>query len=98
MLAEAGASVDDLRGPAETPGLRRVFDRLLDKCDALNAEGADLPRTVRDRRLRLETAVIVNLSHRLAGRLRRGDPLALRVKLSKPDVGLSLAAALRFLP
>ena len=27
LLARCGASVDDLRGAAETPGLRRVFDR-----------------------------------------------------------------------
>jgi squalene synthase HpnC len=98
MLAESGASVDDLRGPAETPGLRRVFSRLLDKCDALNAEGAALPRRVRDRRLRLETSVIVTLSHRLARRLRDGDPLATRVKLTRPDVALSLLGAMRYLP
>jgi farnesyl-diphosphate farnesyltransferase len=98
LLAEAGASIDDLRGPAETPALRQVFAALLDKCDALNAKACDLPRRVSDRRLRLETAVIVNLSHRLAGRLRVGDPLASRVKLSRPDVVLSLLQALRHLP
>ena len=98
MLSEEGASIEDLRGPAETPGLRRVFSRLLDQCDALNAEGADLPRTVRDRRLRLETSVITNLSHRLARRLRAGDPLATRVKLTRSDVVLSLVGAARHLP
>jgi squalene synthase HpnC len=98
MLSEEGASVEDLRGPAQTPGLRRVFSALLDKCDVLNTEGADLPRRVRDRRLRLETSVIVNLSHRLARRLRAGDPLATRVKLTRPDVGLSLLGAVRHLP
>ena len=98
MLAEAGASVEDLRGRGETPALRKVFTRLLDTCDALNAAGADLPRCVRDRRLRLETAVIVNLSHRLARRLRGGDPLATRVKLTRMDVVRSLLLALRHLP
>jgi hypothetical protein len=52
---------------------------------------------VRDRRLRLETAVIVGLSRRLAARLRRGDPVATRVKLRKSDVLLSLLGALRHL-
>jgi farnesyl-diphosphate farnesyltransferase len=98
MLAEAGASLEDVRGPAETPALRRVFLRLLEKCDALNAEGAALPGNVRDVRLRLETAVIVNLSHRLARRLRNGDPIATRVKLRRADVGLSVLRALRHLP
>ncbi len=98
MLAEAGVALEDVHGPRETPGLRKVFSRLLDHCDALNAEGADLPRRVRDRRLRLETSVIVNLSHRLARRLRAGDPLATRVKLTRPDVALSLLGAARYLP
>ena len=59
---------------------------------------ADLPGLTRDRRLRLETGVIVGLSRRLAGRLRRGDPVARRVKLTRPDVVASLLGALRYLP
>ena len=96
LLARHGAGVADLRAPAASPGLWRVFDALLDNCDALNRAARDLPRRARDRRLRLETAVIVGLSHRLAARLRRGDPVATRVKLTKPDVFVSLFAALRF--
>ncbi len=98
MLEAAGSGVEELRGAAATPGLRQVFDQLLDRCDALNAEAAELPRRVRDRRLRLETAVISGLSHRLAARLRRGDPVATRVKLTRADAALSVAAAMRFLP
>ncbi len=93
MLADAGASVEDLRRPAETPGLRRVFDGLLDRCDALTGEAAALPPLVRDRRLRLEVTVILNLARRLAGRLRRGDPLAGRVKLRRSDFALALLGA-----
>ena len=67
LLAQTGSTVADvLRRRAETPGLRRVFDRLLDRCDALNRAALDLPRRTRDRRLRLETAVIVGLPRRLA--------------------------------
>ena len=51
--------------------------------DALNRAAIDLPRLTRSRRLRLETAVIVGLAHRLARRLRRGDPVARRVRLTK---------------
>jgi len=97
MLARFGADVGDLRGPAQTPGLRRTFDALLDETDALNREASELPRHVRDRRLRLETAVIVGLSYRLARRLRWRDPVATRVKLSKADVLASAGAALRWL-
>jgi farnesyl-diphosphate farnesyltransferase len=98
MLAAHGAGVDDLRGAAETPGLRRVFAGLLDRTEALCATAADLPRRTRNRRLRLETAVIVGLANRLAGRLRRGDPVAARVKLTRADAAASVLAALRFLP
>jgi hydroxysqualene synthase len=98
LLGRFGASVDDLRGTAETAGLRRVFDALLDRVDGLNATALDLPRSTRSRRLRLETAVIVGLAHRLARRLRRGDPLAWRVKLTKWDVVACGLAALRYLP
>ena len=97
-LAQAGSTVADVGKPAETAGLHDVKLRLLNECDRLNQEARALPRRVRDRRLRLETAVIVNLSHRLARRLRRGDPLATRVKLRPVDVVLSVAAAGRYLP
>jgi farnesyl-diphosphate farnesyltransferase len=96
LLAEHAAHVDDLRGAAETPGLRLVRLALLDRADALNAEAALLPRAVRDRRLRLETAVIAGLARRLARKLRLGDPVARRVKLAKADAGLAVLAALRF--
>ena len=98
MLAAHGAGVADLRGAAETPGLRAVRLAMLDRCDAWNATAAGLPRATRDRRLRLETAVIVGLAGRLAGRLRRGDPVAARVRLTRTDAVGSLAAALRHLP
>jgi farnesyl-diphosphate farnesyltransferase len=98
MLAAAGTGNEALRGAAETPALRVVFDQLLDQCDALNVQARDLPRRVRDRRLRLETAVITGLAHRLAARLRQGDPLASRVRLTKTDAAASLFRALRFLP
>ena len=96
LLNAAGSRVEDVAGAAETPGLRRVFDRLLAECAAMNAAAIELPRRTRDRRLRLETAVIVGLATRLTARLRAQDPVAGRVKLSKFDVATRLAAALRF--
>jgi squalene synthase HpnC len=98
MMAAHGASLEDLCKASATPGLRLVMDDLLAQCEALNDTATELPRRTRDRRLRLETAVIVGLSQRLAARLRRDDPVAGRVKLSKGDAVGSLLAALRFLP
>jgi farnesyl-diphosphate farnesyltransferase len=95
LLARAGISTDTLRQTSTPPGLRRVLDDMLDATDQLNVTGALLPRQVRDRRLRVETAVISNLANRLAARLRREDPLAGRVKLRRGDV---VASVLRALP
>lgn len=98
LLHANGTGVDDILGNALTPGLRRVLDDLLDRCDALAVTGAKLPRHVRDRRLRVETGVIVGLAKRLTARLRRGDPLATRVKLRRTDAAFAVLAALRFAP
>ena len=92
-LAEAGVHVEAVLAPAASPGLRRVFDRMLDATDALNRDGARLPRSLRSRRLRLETAIIVGLSRRLARRLRANDPVNARVKLHKVDVAGALLSA-----
>ncbi len=96
LLELHGASIEDLRRPAETPGLRHVFDALLDQVRGLNRLAADLPRRTRSRGLRMETAVIVGLARRLAQRLRH-DPLARRVRLTKGDAATSVLGALRFL-
>jgi squalene synthase HpnC len=98
MLDRFGGTVAQLAGPAETPGLRATFDALLDECDRLHATAAALAPRCRSRRLRLETAVILGLAQRLAGRLRAGDPVAGRVKLGKIDVLGAAFGALRFLP
>jgi hydroxysqualene synthase len=84
-LGAAGCTVEALAAPAAIPGLRRVINSLLDRTEVLIATARDLPPRVGARGLRWESAVIVALAGRLALRLRRGDPLATRVKLSKND-------------
>ncbi len=94
-LAAAGETVEAVRRDHASAGLRRVLDQALDEVDRLNRIAATLPGLIADRRMRLEAAVIVGLAHRLARRLRRQDPLAARVKLSRLDVVTSVLAALR---
>jgi farnesyl-diphosphate farnesyltransferase len=96
LMARHQTGIDDIARPAATPGMRRVIDALLDECDTLNRAGRALPPQIQDRRLRLEVAVILGLAERLAARLRRQDPLARRVKLSKLDAAAALLAALRY--
>jgi farnesyl-diphosphate farnesyltransferase len=84
-LAAAGVGVEVLREGAASPGMRRVLDGLLDRTAGLISEARGLPRLVAAPGLRWESAVIVELAARLLRRLRRGDPVASRVRLSKSD-------------
>jgi farnesyl-diphosphate farnesyltransferase len=94
LMGEAGLTVEALTAPASSPGLRRVFDRLLDATDRLIATAAGLPGGVKARGLRWESATIVSLAGRLSRRLRRGDPLAQRVALGKGDFAASLVTGI----
>lgn len=84
-LAEEGGGVDDIDGGKTSPALRRVFDRMLDGCEALMGDARRLPAALKSRRLAMESAVIVKLAERLIRLLRNGDPLEARVGLKKPD-------------
>jgi farnesyl-diphosphate farnesyltransferase len=91
-LAACGCGVEALAAPAASAALRRVLDRLLDGTERLIGTARGLPPGVRARGLRYESAVIVELAQRLAHRLRQGDPLAGRVKLTKGDVAAAFLA------
>lgn len=88
-LAAEGVAEADLLAPASGPGLRRVINRALDGCDGLLARAAALPGELRSRRLAAESATILALARRLSARLRRDDPLARRVALSRGDFALA---------
>jgi squalene synthase HpnC len=94
ILTAYGTGIGDLTLPRATPGLRKALDELLDRSDALIEVAANLPARVVDWRLRAETATIVALARRLSGRLRRGDPVAGRVKLLGGDFASSLCVGL----
>ena len=82
-FAAAGIGVEALDQPATSPALRQVLDRVLDGVDALLTTAGELPRALRSRRLAAESAVILAIARRLAKELRRRDPLAERVELSR---------------
>ncbi|MFZ2005586.1 MAG: squalene synthase HpnC [Stellaceae bacterium] len=90
LMGEAGVTVEELAGGPASPGMRRVIDWLLDSTDRLIDRAGELPGGVKARGLRWESATIVDLARRLSRRLRRGDPLATRVALSKGDFATAL--------
>jgi len=93
-LDAAGLSVASLTAPTASPAFRRVLDGLLDRTELLIDKARQLPPRVKAPGLRWESATIVALAARLARRLRRGDPLAGRVKLSKGDFALAFLAGI----
>ena len=84
-MAEAGITVEALDAPSASPGLRRVMDRCLDGTDGLIAEARRLSGQLKSWHLAMESEVIVRIAMRLSRELRRRDPLAERVELSKPQ-------------
>ena len=84
LLAE-GLTTQVLEGQSSPAALRAIIDRMLDATDGLIELARPLPGMVRDLRLRLQTAITLRVAERLSARLRTGDPLAERVKLSSLD-------------
>jgi squalene synthase HpnC len=82
-LVEAGGSVADLDTDRASPALRRTIDRCLDGTAALVRQARPLPDLFRNRRFAMEAAFIWRIADRLLGELRRRDPLAERVVLTK---------------
>jgi squalene synthase HpnC len=99
-LAAERETVDGLKRGASSPGMRRVIDRCLDATDALIVTARALPHHLKSRGLAMESAVIVRLAARLSTLLKRGDPIAGRIALTKADfarcgIAGAVAGALR---
>lgn len=88
-LAEEGGDLADIDKAESSPALRRVIDRMLDGCDSLMADARRLPAALKSRSLAMESAVIVALAERLIALLRKRDPVAGRVALSKLDFAVA---------
>lgn len=82
-LREQGIDVEALAADAASPALRAVLDRVLDRTDEMIIAARAAPGFIRDRGLRMETAVITAIAARLSAKLRRADPVAVRVELNK---------------
>lgn len=82
-MVAAGAGVESLGRKHSTPALRRVLDRCLDATGKLLESADGLPGQFRNLRFAMETAVIVAIARKLSTELRRRDPLAERVALTK---------------
>ena len=95
MMEACGATLEDLRKARSSPALQKVFDQLLDWIDDLNAIALTLPGMVRNRRMRMYCAAVVCLACLLTERLRKGDPVATRVALTRGDFARAALAAFK---
>jgi squalene synthase HpnD/squalene synthase HpnC len=83
--------------PAAAALRRPILDRCLDGTDRLIEIASLLPGRLKSKGLKAEVAVMLSLVKALAERLRNGDPLQARVKLTKGDFARALLPAFRIL-
>ena len=93
-LESAGETVEALTAEKASPGLRAVMDQCLEETRALMAVAHQLPRNLVNRRLCLESSVIIKVANDLIRQLSKRDPLAERVELSKTGYGWAAAAGI----
>jgi squalene synthase HpnC len=95
-LDHAGAHVEALAAPRASPALRAAIVAVAQRTAELLRRSRPLADQVRDRRLRLEIAVIQRLAEDLTRRLIARDPLSERVHHHKLEIiGLAGSALLR---
>ena len=82
-MAAAGAGAEALGRRRSTPALRRVLNRCLDATEKLLESADRLSDRIRNLRFAMETAVIAAIARKLSKELRRRDPLAERVVLTR---------------
>ena len=84
-MIKAGVDVSDLDHSFTGRGLRHVFNNCLTETSELLSLARQLPGPMSSRRLAMESAAIIRIAERLVFELRRRDPLAERVALTKPQ-------------
>ena len=93
-LAKAGLS-EKVLGKAETgPKLRHIFTQWLEEIDRLLHQAKPLPKSTRHRGLRWELKIILAFARALSRKLRKADPMARSVKLSKSQQTLIAVGAI----
>jgi squalene synthase HpnC len=95
-MGDARVTVEQLAADRASPGLRKVIDQCLDATAALLEVARPLPDLLKSRRLAMESATIVNIADALLRKLRRQDPVAGRVQLSRLEfIGCGLRGVVR---
>ncbi|MEM9472984.1 MAG: squalene synthase HpnC [Pseudomonadota bacterium] len=83
--AETGADINMLLEQASPPALRAVQMKCLEGTEDLLLTADKLPGKLNSRSLAMESGVIISIAWKLVDKLKRLDPVATRVELSKPQ-------------
>jgi squalene synthase HpnC len=86
VLAETGASVEELAAGRASPSLLASIHKLASRTGALLRDSKSFSASIEDTRLALEVAVIQTFAERLVRLLAQRDPLSERVHLGKAGV------------
>ena len=84
-MRSAGVAPEDLAAPKAGPGLRAVFDRMLDRIEPIISDAFLTARSIAEPDLRQTAITEIAERRRLARRLRRSDPLTGAVGLTALD-------------
>jgi squalene synthase HpnC len=85
-LADANVKVEELSQEISSDGLRKVIDSCLKETSVLMGEAIELPRKLKNRRLAMESAAIIEIAQQLICRLGSADPLGVkRINLTKSE-------------
>jgi phytoene/squalene synthetase len=82
-MAAYGVSVESINQPNLSDSLSQVLDKVILAIAELMLEAYKLPYGLYNRRLAMESQVIINVADSLIAQLRAKDPLVERVKLTK---------------
>ncbi len=82
---ETGANIDMLREQASPPALRAVQMKCIEGTESLLRLADKLPGKLNSKSLAMESGVIISIAWKLVDKLKRQDPVATRVELSKPQ-------------
>ena len=93
-MIEAGIGVEVLGEGRSTTALRRVLDLCLDATDGLLTLADHLPGQLHSMRFAMEAAATVAIAKQLSAELRRRDPLAERVVLTKVQFAACCASGI----
>ncbi|MBY0430208.1 MAG: squalene/phytoene synthase family protein, partial [Rhodospirillales bacterium] len=85
---------EDLAAEACSPALRAAIDAVLYRTAILLEEARPLPPLIMHRGLRLQAAITFAVAERQLAMLRRHDPLAQRLRLSRWDRAATLVTGL----